>query len=149
MQAVRLVLAVGFFVSAAFAQGQDRALTIDVPKQPLAGALNTLAEQSEMEIFYLTKDVQSLGTNGINGDFNIEQALDLLLADTTLTYFMDGSRRITVKAVFENAKSEIEEIDMIATSSNRVILATVASTLTGVGADAGAQQEGAAVAQEE
>ena len=148
-QVTWFALILGLYGAVAFGQGPNGSLTIDVPQQPLAAALNALAEQGEMEILYLSKDVQSLETNGIQGEYDIEQALDLLLADTTLTYSMDGNRRISVQAASEHANSDIEEFDMSTTSSNRVVLAAVASALTGgvVVGDAVAQEEGVLVAQ--
>ena len=148
-QVTWFALILGFYGAAAFGQGPIGSLAIDVPQQPLAAALNALAEQGEMEILYLSKDVQSLETNGIQGEYDIEQALDLLLADTTLTYSMDGNRRITVQAASVHANSDIGEFDMSTTSSNRVVLAAVASTLAGgaVVGDAVAQEEGVLVAQ--
>ena len=148
-QATWCALILGFYGAVAFGQIPNRSLTIDVPQQPLAAALNLLAEQSEMEILYLSKDVQTLESNEIQGEYEIEQALDLLLADTTLTYSMDGSRRISVQAESEHANSDKGEIDMNSFGTNRVVLVAVASTLAAgaVADEAIAQQEGVLVAQ--
>jgi len=148
-QATWCALILGFYAAVAFGQIPNRSLTIDVPQQPLATALNSLAEQSEMEILYLSKDVQTLESNEIQGEYEIEQALDLLLADTTLTYSMDGSRRISVQAESDHANTDGGEIDMNSFGTNRVVLAAVASTLAAgaVVDEAIAQQEGVLVAQ--
>jgi outer membrane protein OmpA-like peptidoglycan-associated protein/outer membrane protein W len=84
----------------AFAQGADAPIALDIPAQSLGTALNSLAVQANLQIFFEQDPVAGLEAPAINGTMTPKQALQILLSDTTLAYAQnaDGTLVVTPKA---------------------------------------------------
>src|ERR1700677_1824460 len=68
MVAVLCVVTGGSLLSrAACAQGADTAVAFDIPAQPLGTALNSLAVQANLQIFFEQRPVDGLPAPAING----------------------------------------------------------------------------------
>lgn len=74
------------FVLAMPADAEETAIRFDIPAQDLGEALNEFALQSGQEILYVGHDVEGRSAPGIEGSYEPTEALNLLLADTSLSY---------------------------------------------------------------
>jgi len=68
------------------ADAEETAIRFDIPAQDLGEALNEFALQSGQEILYVGRDVEGRSAPGIEGSYEPTEALNLLLADTSLGY---------------------------------------------------------------
>ena len=91
--ALRSISATFLFIGAAFAIEPVTADPVDfqISEQPLNNALNEFARQSDREIFYASDVVDGIYANGIDGNYEPEEALELLLADSGLEYSVTAS----------------------------------------------------------
>src|SRR5690606_32805428 len=72
-------------------------LALDIKAQPLAGALNSLASQSGLQIVYTGTLVADRQAPALAGQMEPEQALQLLLSGSGLDYRFTGSNTITLQ----------------------------------------------------
>jgi outer membrane protein W/outer membrane protein OmpA-like peptidoglycan-associated protein len=79
-----------------FAQGADTPVALDLPAQPLGTALNSLAVQANLQIFFEQDPVAGLESPAINGTMTPKQALHILLAHTTLAYAQNADGTLVV-----------------------------------------------------
>ena len=94
-----LVLAVIWLAgSPAQAQTGDREVTIDIPAQPLASALNSLALQANLQMLFEQGPVAGLTAPAIAGSMTPERALHALLAGTNLEFVKNADGAIIVRA---------------------------------------------------
>jgi OmpA-OmpF porin, OOP family len=86
--------------AAAVAQGADTPIALDIPAQPLGTSLTSLAVQANLQIFFEQDPVAGLEGPAINGTMTPKQALQILLANTTLAYAQnaDGTLVVSPKA---------------------------------------------------
>jgi outer membrane protein len=82
--------------SVVFAQGADTPVVLDLPAQPLGTALNSLAVQANLQIFFEQDPVAGLQAPAINGTMTPKQALQILLANTTLAYAQNADGTLVV-----------------------------------------------------
>jgi len=66
-------------------------VAVDVPAQPLDGALKTLAQQHGLQIFYTPQAVAGIQAPAVSGTMTPDQALDALLRGTPLRARHEGS----------------------------------------------------------
>jgi outer membrane receptor protein involved in Fe transport len=81
--------------SAAFAQA-EQAKTFDVPAGDLAPALDAYIKQSGEQLIYRVADVRGMKTSGVRGALTSDEALQQLLAGTSLQVKRDPSGLIAV-----------------------------------------------------
>lgn len=98
--ALRSISATFLLVGAAFAAEPVTADPVDfqISEQPLNSALNEFARQSDREIFYASDVVDGIYANSVDGKYEPEDALELLLADSGLEYSVTASDTFLVKA---------------------------------------------------
>ena len=91
--ALRSISAIFLLIGAAFAAEPVTADPVDfqITGQPLDSALNEFARQSDREIFYASDVVDGVYANGVDGKYEPEDALELLLADSGLEYSVTAS----------------------------------------------------------
>ena len=91
--ALRSISATFLLIGAAFAVEPVTADPVDfqITGQPLDSALNEFARQSDREIFYASDVVDGVYVNGVDGKYEPEDALELLLADSGLEYSVTTS----------------------------------------------------------
>ena len=91
--ALRSISATFLLIGAAFAAESVTADPVDfqIIGQPLDSALNEFARQSDREIFYASDVVDGVYVNGVDGKYEPEDALELLLADSGLEYSVTAS----------------------------------------------------------
>ena len=83
--------------SPAQAQTGDREITIDLPAQPLASALNSLALQANLQMLFEQGPVAGLTAPAVAGSMTPEQALRTLLAGTNLEFVHNAEGAIIVR----------------------------------------------------
>jgi outer membrane receptor protein involved in Fe transport len=96
----KLLYMVGIFVLSTPAGAQDPkaagTYALDIPAEPLADALNDLAQQSGLEILFSSQVVERLRSPALKGALSAEEALHRLLANTHLRYRFVNPHTITI-----------------------------------------------------
>lgn len=69
----------------------------NIPPQPLYSALNTLAEQSDVQFVYTAAMVKGLTSSGVSGQYSTEEALRRLLQDSGLGYHFSRPNAVTLE----------------------------------------------------
>jgi iron complex outermembrane receptor protein len=108
------------------ATAKDMRKRLSVPSQPVASALAQVARQSDLQLFAAQIDDTVVRSRPLNGSYTVQEALDLLLKDTGLTYRIDGGsiyvRRLAYdtsapaerpRAEGDDAPAESREIEAI------------------------------------
>ena len=84
---------IGLLMFGALAAAQalpGREVTFDVAEQPLARALNTFADQSNLRIVFNARDTDGLVSQRLEGSFTPEVALRKILGEARLSFhFID------------------------------------------------------------
>lgn len=93
---IAAVLACGWVANTASGQTSDSAVPFDIPAQPLGTALNTLAVQADLQIFFEQGPVAGLQAPAINGSMSAKQALTEMLANTQLTFTQNADGTLVV-----------------------------------------------------
>ena len=90
---LRSIFATFLLVGAVFVAEPVTADPVDfqISEQPLNSALNEFARQSDREIFYASGVVDGIYANGVDGKYEPEDALELLLGDSGLEYSVTAS----------------------------------------------------------
>lgn len=97
--AIAIVLACGSVATPVLGQSADTAVSFDIPAQPLGKALNSLAVQANLQIFFEQGPVADLQSPAITGSMTAKQALKSMLANTQLKFAQnaDGTLVVTQK----------------------------------------------------
>ncbi|MBH3339920.1 TonB-dependent siderophore receptor [Pseudomonas mendocina] len=72
-------------------QVQAQEWTLDIPAQPLAQALQKLAEQVDVQVLYNPSDIQGLRSNALNGRYGLDESIRTLLQGTGVAYQLNGN----------------------------------------------------------
>ena len=72
---------------------------IDIPAEPLGKALQTLAKDRDLQVAYVSDEVESIQSAGASGELTTDEALVQLLRGTALTYRRSGANGISIVAV--------------------------------------------------
>ncbi len=94
-------LAVISFVVAPAAWAQsNQPVTISIEEsQPLSDALQTFADQTELQVIFFADITEGKNAPALEGEFKADAALDTLLADTGLSYTFIDDTAVSVQAV--------------------------------------------------
>ena len=79
----------------------------NIPAQPLALALQTLAKERNFQIVYVTEEIGDRRTGGVVGEYTPEEALQQLLSGTGLTYKFLDDKTITVVPLERASSTEL------------------------------------------
>jgi iron complex outermembrane receptor protein len=90
----------GVLLSAAMSQAiaGEREINVHIPSQPLEPAINALAKQSRLHLFYAEDIMRGKTTRGLNGKYTPHQAVEKLLAGTGLAYTFTAENAVSVRA---------------------------------------------------
>ena len=80
---------------------EDTTFEIAIPEQPLAGALQSLAEQIDVQIVFFSGATERLTGRPLSGSFTRLQALNALLAGTGLRYIFLNADSVAIQPVPE------------------------------------------------
>jgi len=100
-----LLIAVGGLVTA-----QARTYRIDIPPQPLDRALEDFAEQSELQVVYLSEIVEGIDSPGFTGEAALEDVLPALLEGSGLEWRFENDRTVSIVEA-ENAEVRPHEAE--------------------------------------
>jgi iron complex outermembrane receptor protein len=78
---------------------QDKSVSVDIPPQSLATALDQLARQGDIQTLYTEDAVRDKQSPGVQGTLSTREAVEKLLEGTGLTYTFTAEDTVTVKAV--------------------------------------------------
>ena len=82
-------------------------IRLAIPPQPLASALETLAKQSGLHLFYADALVKGKHCPGLSGNFTAHQAIEKLLAGSGLGYVFTGNNTVAIKLTPADKNKEI------------------------------------------
>ncbi len=122
-----ILLAVNGVCTSPLLADTGKEVDFDISPQSLSQALNTFARQADIQVFYSDDITNGLNTRNLGGKYAPEQALELLLADSGLTYQWSDENTIVInraettgdsgKQIMGKENSQIEE--MIVTATKR------------------------------
>lgn len=102
-----LGLLLGLAVSSAFAQ--DNAQSFNIPAQPLATAIDRLANQTGLHVFYADNVVQGRESATVTGTYTPQQALSQLLAGSGIQPMFTADDTVALKVAPAFIKTAAEE----------------------------------------
>lgn len=70
---------------------QAQEWTLNIPAQPLAQALQTLGQQTSLQIIYSPESIQNLRSSALNGRYQEDDSLSALLKGTGIRHQRDGN----------------------------------------------------------
>jgi len=73
------------------------AVPIEIPRQDLASALSTFANQADVQILFAPDAVASMRSPAVSGTYPAEKALKLLLSGSDLEYVVTGTDSVLVR----------------------------------------------------
>ena len=116
---------------AAFAQSIDSIVGFDIPAQPLGTALTTLAVQANLQIFFEQTPVAGLSAPAVQGSMTTEQALQKMLAGSSLTFKQndDGTLVVLRKAKVAGNRPTHKTQAVAATAAPTLLAATPATAV--------------------
>ncbi len=105
-----LMLSVSGGLLAGVAYGRDESeavIAFDIATQPLDSALLTVSAQANVDVLVPSALVASFQSPALKGDMTLAQALDRLLAGTSLKYKVSNRQRVTIIA---NQKRRVKSV---------------------------------------
>jgi len=99
---------------------QATEMQFDLPQQPLGDALTGLGIQSGLQVSVDTPLVQGLQSPEIKGSMSAEQALDMLLRGTGLTWRFDGANTVIVEKLPQSTGDGVMMLDAITISGEKI-----------------------------
>jgi iron complex outermembrane receptor protein len=80
------------------AAANDKAQTYNIPAQPLHSALQTLADQAGVAVFFSENQVAGKTSPALSGQYSSREALQKLLAGSGLSYTFTAEDSVAIKA---------------------------------------------------
>ena len=99
-------------LAAAPARAADEPVSIAIPAQPLAAALNALAVQANVQMLFEQAPVAGLNAPAVSGAMTVSQAMQQLLAGTALQFRQnaDGTVLVSPKPVARAAARRVRRV---------------------------------------
>lgn len=91
-----ITLCIGALNTTVRAADLDTSVSVNIPAQPLEGALLELSKQASIQLVLNSSAVAAKSTAALSGKMSIRDALNRLLRDTELTYRWDGNHTVTI-----------------------------------------------------
>lgn len=88
---------------AAMAQS-DEAKVYSIPPSDVGNALQAYSEQADVEIIYAEGDVEGKTTDGVDGEYSREAALEEIINDADLTYEVNDDGVVVIRSSFLDLK---------------------------------------------
>jgi iron complex outermembrane recepter protein len=113
----------------AFAQNGEGAdeEEFDIPPSEMTDALQSYSEQADVEILYSQQDVADKTTNGVDGSYSKEEALDEIIRDTDLVYEINDDGVVVIRTSF----LDVRELAVAQDMPRREIRVAQVSEITG------------------
>lgn len=102
---------------AALAQNSeaDEAKVYSIPPSDVGNALQAYSEQADVEIIYAERDVEGKTTDGVDGSYSREAALEEIISDADLSYEVNDDGVVVIRSSFldlKRAPSRATEVRM-------------------------------------
>ena len=91
------LLAICTSVHAADAQRAPETFSLSIARQPLAGALQQLARQCDVQMIFFSRVTERLSAPTIEGDYTLAAAMERLLAGSGLTFRVINPQTVEVR----------------------------------------------------
>ena len=91
------LLAFSLIGSATAADTRSVSYSLDIPAQDLNAALQQFAQASQHKLFYKSELVEGMTSQALKGEYTTEQALEMLLNGTHLTYDITPSAVVLIR----------------------------------------------------
>lgn len=91
------VLFTFMFVAVSQAQATEKKYEFHIPAGKADSALNLLARQSNTPLLFPQDEVRNIRTNSVVGRYTVQQALDILLADTGIIGQVNTTGGVTIR----------------------------------------------------
>ena len=124
IQCMTAAVAAAWLTSAAAQDFYD----LNIPSTTVAEAVKSLSQQTGRSVLFQTDHVTTVDTNALYGRYTVEQALDALLNDTSLSGGLTQSGVITISLVNGNNR---EEAPMTSGTLKKSLLASVGVLMFG------------------
>lgn len=103
------IITIGIWTTPGWAQKQDpqtiQSIKLNIPAQPLSGALISLAKQSGESIVGDPRVISGKRSRNVAGSYSVPEALDLMLGDSGLRYRVRSDRSYLVSAALAPSDS--------------------------------------------
>ncbi len=123
----------------AFAQSGGGEEEFDIPPSEMTDALQTYSEQADVEIIYAERDVADKVTNGVDGSYSKEAALDEIIDGTDLVYEINEDGVVVIRAAF--VETEEASVGKFASREIRVAQVSDGATATDANVSDGDDEE--------
>ena len=97
VRSIRYLVAL-LFLAAGQARA-DESYRLDIPEQPVTQALQSFAQQSGLQVVFHANIATGRTANRVTGTFSVDEALNLLLANTGLTFLTVNEHTIGIRAI--------------------------------------------------
>ena len=85
-------------LSVSVAWAEEPSYELDIPAQDLNSALKSLAVETDRQVLFSAAVVNGYKSPAVNGEYSTTEAMDILLADSDLTYDVTESNVLLIKA---------------------------------------------------
>lgn len=94
---------------AANTQRAPESFDLSIERQPLAGALQQLARQGDVQVIFFSRVTEGLSSPALDGHYSLDAALGRLLAGSGLTFRVINPQTVEVRPVQAKAVSRLRE----------------------------------------
>ncbi|MDM3870682.1 TonB-dependent receptor [Porticoccus sp. W117] len=98
-------------LSASLALAESQTVAFDIQQQSATSALNTFAEQANIQIMFSFDEAKDINANALKGTYSTEAALNQLLKNTGLKFQLTSSGSYVVREEEEVAEPETAPVD--------------------------------------
>lgn len=106
------------------ALAQDREVSFNIPPQELAAALSAFGEQTNLQVLYASDALQDLKSGGVMGPHTPEEALNILLQGTGLSFELSDSKTVTVHQEADTVQEPAVDLQVPEISVTAAVTAT-------------------------
>ena len=124
-------------LSMSVAWAEEPSFELDIPAQDLNSALKSLAVETDRQVLFSAAVVNGHKSPAINGEYSTTEAMDILLADSALTYDVTESNVLLVKAADADERGASDSKNLSPTpvlmAQNQTSQSTTSSTQSSEG----------------
>lgn len=119
-RSMRIPLAALLCASMGSALADEKAKNYNIPAQSLHSALQTLADQAGVAVFFSENQVSGKTSPALNGQYSAREALQKLLVGSGLTYTFNSEDSVSIKSVDSgsDASSTLPAVKVAASALN-------------------------------
>jgi iron complex outermembrane receptor protein len=104
---LKIPLALVLCASMGNASAEEKSQAYNIPSQPLHSALQTLANQAGVAVFFTDNQVAGKNSHALSGEYSPQEAFQTLLADSGLTYSFTAKDSVAIKSTNSSNDSTV------------------------------------------